>query len=107
MVAVHRGAARSRVIAACHLCAVPVAADRFNRTPFHSFFAETFFIGRLRLLIDVGVTAVIIAFEIGRSCLAAQIAIDALIIDVEFPGYVLGVFVRCVSHVSLKVKVER
>jgi hypothetical protein len=53
------------------------------------------------------VTAVIIAFEIGRSCLAAQIAIDALIIDVEFPGYVLGVFVRCVSHVSLKVKVER
>jgi hypothetical protein len=50
------------------------------------------------------VAAVIVAFKIGGSGLAAQIAVDALIIDVKFAGYVLGVFVRCVGHVSLKVK---
>src|SRR6188474_2759072 len=55
---------------------------------------ETFFVGCLRLLVYVGVPAVIVAFEIGWSRFAAQIAVDALIIDVEFARYVLGVFVR-------------
>jgi hypothetical protein len=50
------------------------------------------------------VAAIIIAFEIRRRSLAAQIAVDTLIIDVKFARYVLGVFVRCVGHVSLKVK---
>jgi hypothetical protein len=91
-------------VAPYHLGAVPVVADRFDRAAFHRFFAETFFVGRLRLLVDVRVAAVIVPFEIRGSGLAAQIAVDALIIDVEFARYVLGVFVRCVGHVSLKVK---
>ena len=40
--------------------------------------------GRLGLLVDVGMAAVVIALEIGGRGLAAQIAVDALIIDVEF-----------------------
>jgi hypothetical protein len=86
---------------------VPVIADRFNRTAFHRFFAKRFFVGRLRLLVNVGVPAVIVPFKIGGGGLAAQIAVDALIIDVEFAWYVFGVFVRCVGHISQKVKVER
>jgi len=81
------------------LGAVPVVADRFDWTPFHRFFAETFFIRRLRLLVNVRVPAIIIPFEIRGRGLAAQIAVDTLIIDVKFAGYVLGVFVRCVGHV--------
>jgi hypothetical protein len=42
--------------------------------------------------------AVIVPFEIGGRGLPAQIAIDALIIDVEFARYVFGVFVRGISH---------
>jgi hypothetical protein len=41
---------------------------------------------------------VIIPLEIGRRGFAAQIAIDALIIDVEFARYVFGVFVREIGH---------
>jgi hypothetical protein len=44
------------------------------------------------------VAAVVIAFEIGGCGLAAQIAVDALIIDVEFPRYVFGVFIRGIGH---------
>jgi hypothetical protein len=40
------------------------------------------------------VAAIIIPLEIGGGRFAAQIAIDALIIDVKFARYVLGVFVR-------------
>jgi hypothetical protein len=76
----------------------PVAADRFDRTNFHRFFAELFFFRGDRLFINIGMAGVVIAFEIGRRGLAAQIAVDALIIDVEFARYVFGVFVRCISH---------
>jgi hypothetical protein len=75
-----------------------VVADRFDRTAFHCFFAKSFFFRRLRLFIDVGMAAVIVPLEIGRRGFAAQIAIDALIIDIEFAWDVLGVFVRGVGH---------
>ena len=94
-------------VAPCHLSAVSVVADRFDWAAFHRFFAKTFFVGRLRLLVNVRVAAVIVPLEIGGGGLAAQIAIDALIIDVESAWYVFWVFIRCVGHVSLKVKVER
>jgi hypothetical protein len=51
------------------------------------------------------VAAVVIAFEIGGRGFAAQIAVDALVIDVEFSRYVFGIFVRCISH-SFSVKSE-
>jgi len=89
------------------LGAVPVVADRFDGAAFHRFLAETFFVGRLRLLVNVGVAAIIIPFEIRGGRLAAQVAVDALIIDVEFARYVLGVFVRGVGHVFPEGEVER
>jgi hypothetical protein len=82
----------------CHLCAIPVIANCFNWTSFHGFFAEYFFLVRLWLLVYVGMAAVIVSFEIGGRGFAAQIAVDALIIDVKFAGDVFGVFVRGIGH---------
>src|SRR6266571_6233633 len=48
-----------------------VVTDRFDRAAFHRFFAESFFLGRFGLLVDVGVTAVVVAFEIRRCSLPA------------------------------------
>jgi hypothetical protein len=42
--------------------------------------------------------AVVVPFEIGRRSFAAQVAIDALIIDVELARYVFGVFVCGIGH---------
>jgi hypothetical protein len=43
-------------------------------------------------------TAVVVAFETGGCRFAAQIAVDALIVDVELSRYVFGVFVCDVGH---------
>jgi hypothetical protein len=43
-------------------------------------------------------TAVVVAFETGGCRFAAQIAVDALIVDVELSRYVFGVFVCEVGH---------
>jgi hypothetical protein len=43
-------------------------------------------------------TPVVVALETGGCRFAAQIAVDALIIDVECPRYVFGVFVCNVGH---------
>ena len=60
------GAIMARLaVAPCHLSAVSVVADRFDRTAFHRFFAKTFFVGRLRLLVNVRVAAVIVPLEVG------------------------------------------
>jgi hypothetical protein len=85
-------------VAPYRLRAVPVVADRFDRTAFHGFFAESLFFWRLRLFIDVRMAAVIISFEIGGRGFAAQIAVDALIIYVEFAGDIFGVFVCGIGH---------
>ncbi len=77
---------------------VPVAADSFYWAAFHCFFAESLFFRAFRLLEDEGVTAVIIASEVGRSGFAAKIAIDALVVNVEGSCNVLRVFVREVCH---------
>jgi hypothetical protein len=50
-------------------------------------------------------TPVVVAFETGGCRFAAQIAVDALIVDVEWPRYVFGVFVCDVGH-SFTVKVK-
>src|SRR5207302_4395737 len=80
-----------------------VATDRFDRASFHRFFTKTFFLGRFRLFVNVGVTAVVIALEIRGRSFPAQIAVDALLIDIEFAGGVLRIFVGGVGH---KVFVE-
>jgi hypothetical protein len=75
-----------------------IIPNRFDRTAFHRFFAESFFLWRLWLFIDIGMATVIIPLEVCGRGFAAQIAVDALIIDVEFARYVLGVFVCGISH---------
>jgi hypothetical protein len=75
-----------------------VVANGLDRTAFHRFFAKSFFVWCLRLFIDVGMAAVIVPLEIGRRGFAAQIAIDTLIIDIEFARYIFGVFVRDIGH---------
>jgi hypothetical protein len=91
----HAFAARPAV-APYHLRAV--VADCFDRTTFHRFLAESFFLRRLGLFIDIGMAAIVVPFEIGGRSFAAQIAVDALIVDVEFARYVFGVFVCGIGH---------
>jgi len=76
-----------------------VVADRFDRATFHRFFAARFFLRILRLLVNVGMSTVIVALEICRRGFAAQIAIDTLVVDVKFPGDVFRVSIRRVCHV--------
>ena len=53
---------------------------------------------RSGLLKDVGITAVVLAHEIGRGSLTAQIAVDALVVHVEFSGHAFHIFIRNVGH---------
>src|SRR4051812_26410210 len=75
-----------------------VAPDCFNRATFHGFLAKGLFLRTLGLLVNVGMTAVVVAFEIRRGRFAAEIAIDALIIDVEFSFHILRVLICSVCH---------
>jgi hypothetical protein len=52
------------------------------------------------------VAAIVVALEIGGRGFAAQIAVDALIIDVKLACYIFGVFVRGIGH-SFSCKNER
>jgi len=79
-----------------------VVADRFDRATFHRLFAKTFFLGRLRLLVNVGVAAVVVALEIRGRSFPAQIAVDALFIDIEFAGGIFRIFVGNVGHNFLR-----
>jgi hypothetical protein len=78
-----------------------VAADGFHRTAFHRFFAKRGFGVVLGLFIDVAVAAVVIAGEVGGCRLAAQIAVDALIIDEKGACDVLGIFISDFGHSQL------
>ena len=75
-----------------------VVADGFHRAAFHGFAAEGFLGVAFGLLEDVAVPAVVIAGEVGWSSLAAEIAIDALIVDVILSFDVFGIFVSEVGH---------
>jgi hypothetical protein len=78
-----------------------VVADSFDWAAFHRFLAQPFFVRVLRLFVYVRMAAIVVPFKIGRRGFTAQVAIDALIIDVKFSRYVLGVFVGDVSHTFL------
>ena len=77
-----------------------VVANRLYRAAFHCLFAKAFFLGRLRLLINVRMAAIVVAFEIGRRGFPAQIAVDALVIDIKLTLNVFSVFVSNVGHSS-------
>jgi hypothetical protein len=75
-----------------------VVTDGFDRAAFHRFLAKTFLLGRLGLLVNERMTAVIVPFEIGGRGFTAEIAIDALLIDIELSGGVFRIFVGGVGH---------
>jgi hypothetical protein len=102
-----RGSYARPAVATYDLGAISVTAYGFNWAAFHRLFAEPFLVWRLRLLVNVGVAAVVISLEICRGGFAAQITIDALIIDIEFARDVLGIFVRGVGHVFPDGEAER
>jgi len=77
-----------------------VAADGLHRTTFHGFLAEGFLFGGLGLFENVRMPTIVVPFEVGRSRLSAQVAVDALVVDVECAEDVLRIAVGCVSHVS-------
>src|SRR5438445_2928825 len=77
-----------------------VAANGLDRATLHRLFAESFFLGRFGLFINVGVPAIIIATEVRRRGFTAKITVDALVIDVELSFDILGVFICGVGHFS-------
>jgi hypothetical protein len=88
--------------------ALTIAADGFYGAAFLRFFAESFFLGTFGLFVDVRMAAVVVAFVIRGRGFAAEIAVDALVIDIKLPRYVFRIFIRCVSHMlPAKSEVER
>jgi hypothetical protein len=75
-----------------------VVADGLDGTAFLGFFAARFLFGRAGLLVNDGVPAVVVALEIFRRGFAAQVAVNALVINVVFASGVFGIFVCGVSH---------
>src|SRR4051812_17707322 len=75
-----------------------IVTDSFHWTAFHRLFAQALFLRALRLLVNIGMPAVIVSFEIRRGSLTAEVAVDALIVDVKFPVHIFGVFVSDISH---------
>jgi len=70
-----------------------VVADGFDRAPLHRLFAEGFLFRAFRLFAHVGMAALFAACKVGGSGFATQVAIDALVIDIESTGDVDGVFI--------------
>ena len=75
-----------------------VVPNRFDRASVHGFHAKRFLFGGGGLLEHIGVAAIIAAREVGRCRLAAQVAVDALLIDVKLTSYVFRVFICNFSH---------
>jgi hypothetical protein len=71
----------------------PVVADGLDRAAFHGLLALGLLLGAFGLLVNVGITTVVAAGEIGRSRLATEVTVDALVIDVKLTGDVFRVFV--------------
>lgn len=75
-----------------------VLTDRFDRAAFEGLHAQRDFFFRRRLLVHIRVTALVMAREKSRRRLPAKIAVDALLIDVEFTRGIIRPFVRFVGH---------
>ena len=75
-----------------------IVPNCLDRAAFLGLFAAGFFLWIFGLFIDERIAAVVIAFEIIRGGFAAEIAVNALIIDVVFAAGVFWISVRNVSH---------
>ena len=75
-----------------------IVADRLDRAAVHRLLAQRLLLGSFGLLEDEAVSAVVVALEVRGGGFAAQVAIDALVIDIEFARDIVAVFVCCVCH---------
>jgi ABC-type transport system involved in Fe-S cluster assembly fused permease/ATPase subunit len=75
-----------------------IITDGFDGTTFLGFLAAGFLFVIFRLLINEGITAVIVALEIIRGRFPAKITINALVVHVVFARGVLGISICSVSH---------
>ena len=75
-----------------------VVTDGLDRAALKGLHAESDIFLGLRLLVDEGVTTLVVAAEKGRRGLATEIAVDALLIDKKLTGDVLLPLVCFVSH---------
>ena len=86
----------------CHLfrsnAGFAIVADGFDRTSFHGFLAKRLLLRRGRLLKHIGVAAGVDARETSGCGFPAQVAVNALIIDVKLSRDVFRVFIRNVGH---------
>jgi hypothetical protein len=82
---------------------VAVFADGIDGATFEGFHALIDFFLTLRLLENVAVTAVILTDKVLGGGLAAEIAIDALRVYVEFAGYAFGALVVLISHRCVEI----
>ena len=86
------------------LSVLGVVADRLDGAALHGLLAESLLLGGLGLLVDIGVTAILVALEVGGCGFAAKIAIDALVVAVVGSCDILGILVGYVGHSDGKVK---
>jgi hypothetical protein len=77
---------------------VAVVADRLDGATLEGLHALRDFLFGRRLLVHVGITTFIMAREERGRRLTAEIAVDALLIDVEFTRSVLGPFISLIRH---------
>ncbi len=76
-----------------------VLAYGFDGTAFHGLDALSGFFGRGRLFEDVRITSIFLTLKIFGRALAAQVAIDALLIHVKRACDIFRMFVVFVRHV--------
>ncbi len=84
-----------------------VVANSFNRAAFLGLFATRLFLWRRGLLENVRIPAVFVPLKILGCGLTAQIAVNALVVNVVLARSVLGIFICSVSHRFLYIKVPQ
>jgi hypothetical protein len=75
-----------------------VITDSLDRAALFGFLASSFLIGACGLLKHVAIAAVLVALEVIRRGLAAQITVNALVVDIILSRHVLRIFVCYISH---------
>ena len=80
--------------------AFAVITDRLYRTGIERLAAKLLFIGGFRLLIDERIAVLVVAGKVGRCGVAANVTVDALLIDVKAAGDIVGKFVFGLCHLN-------
>ena len=75
-----------------------IVTDSLYRAAFKSLIAESYLIIGGGLLVDVGETLVVITSKEIGSSLAAQVAVDAVAVDIELAGNILFSFFVDIGH---------